>query len=124
MDVSAAVKLVVDEAESDALRRWLGQPRLIGSALLEVELMRAVRRARPDAVERARTLLETVGLVPVDEGVLRHAALLDPPVLRTLDAVHLATALTLRLANLTLVTYDDRLGDAARAAGLAVVSPA
>lgn len=115
---------MVDEAESDALRRWLGQPRLIGSALLEVELMRAVRRARPDAVERARTLLETVGLVPVDEGVLRHAALLDPPVLRTLDAVHLATALTLRLANLTLVTYDDRLGDAARAAGLAVVSPA
>lgn len=117
------MKLVVEEAESNALRRWLGRPRLIGSALLEAELMRAVRRARPDALEQARTVLETVGLVPVDEGVLRSAEELTPAALRTLDAIHLATALTLRLENLTLVTYDQRMLDAARALGLVVASP-
>ncbi len=127
LDASAAVKLVVEEAESVALRSWLGkidQPRLIASALLEAELLRAVRREHPAAVDQAWAVLRTIGLIPIGETILRQAGMLDPVLLRTLDAIHLATALTLDIAELTMVAYDDRLVDAARAAGISIAVPA
>lgn len=123
LDTSAAAKLVIREKETDALRDWLAGVRAISSALMETELLRAVRRHRAAAIDQARQLVASVGLIPVDALVLARAAILGPPILRTLHAIHLATALTLDLADLTMVTYDERLADATGEAGLSVARP-
>lgn len=126
-DTSALVKLVVPERESTALRKWIDADRvqLAASDLARVELMRAVRRVDtdPGALGRARDLLARITLLPTTAEVFDRAGLLDPEALRSLDAVHLASALVLGDALETLVTYDDRLGEAARAAGIRVSSP-
>ncbi len=101
----------------------MGSPRLIASALLEAELIRAVRRHRPDSADQARALLRRISLVPIDERTISLAATLEPPTLRTLDALHLATALLLELTDLAFVSYDERLTQAADAAGLKVTAP-
>jgi predicted nucleic acid-binding protein len=119
------VKLPLREPEREALRlelaKWDG---LVSSALLRAEAVRACGRYGAEYVARAEASLERVALIPIDEPLLEAAGRLDPPELRTLDAVHLATALGLASDLGVLVTYDTRLADAAHAHGLRSVSPA
>lgn len=125
LDTSALVKLVVAEAQSAALRQWLGvierQP--VAGDLARTELMRAVRRVAPDRALRAREVLDSITLIEISTAIVEAAARLDPTSLRSLDAIHLATALELGDDLEALVTYDDRLASAARSVGLAVVAP-
>ncbi len=125
VDTSALVKLVVDEPETQALFGWLSselrQP--VACDLARIELLRAVRRAAPDRMTQARAALETVTLTQVTTAVFEAAARLEPWTLRTLDALHLASALDLGDDLEGLVTYDGRLADAARHHGVGVVSP-
>ena len=126
LDSSALVKLVVSEPESVALRLYLVDHReRVSSALAYVEVCRAVRRtgASEAALRRAEHVLARIGLVTLDEPLLRAAAALSPTGLRSLDAVHLATALSLDGLD-AVVTYDRRFDAAASEAGLAVESPA
>lgn len=123
LDASAIVKLVVREPETPAVVAAIAaDPEAVSSALAWTEVVRAARRARV-RVARAEAVLERIGLVPVDEGILRAAAELRPPALRTLDAIHLATALSLREDLAALVTYDARLAQAGAASGLQVLTP-
>ena len=123
LDSSAIVKLVAREPETPALVEAVRlDPAVISSALAWTEVVRAVRRTR-GRVSRAREVLEGVALVPIDDAILRGAGDLSPAVLRTLDAIHLATALTVAGDISALVTYDDRLAEAAVAAGIAVTAP-
>ena len=97
VDTSAAVKLVVKEPESTALRRWLrGNPMAaVSSDLTRIELLRATRRAAPRLTTRARAVLDSLTLVQLTTELAERAALLDPASLRSLHAIHLATALAL-----------------------------
>jgi predicted nucleic acid-binding protein len=135
LDASAIEKLVVPEAESDELRSWLGdRTDLVSSSLVGVEVVRAARRTlsavAPDArtsegdrlIHQSELALSRVATITPDRAVLDLAARLEPPTLRTLDAIHLATALTLEGLE-GVVTYDARLSEAARKVGLAVYSP-
>lgn len=124
-DTSALVKVVVDEAESTALTAWLTEKSrsLYSSSLTRTELMRTVRRYAPDSQARARSLLGTVTLARITPSLLERAALLDPPELRSLDAIHLATALDLGSDLNGLVTYDNRLARAAASLGVPTLAP-
>jgi len=123
VDTSAFVKLFRVERETGALRDDLGEAPLVSSALLGVEARRAAARLGPDAVVVAGRLLQRVTLLALDDPVLEHAATLEPLALRSLDALHLATALSIGPPHLTLYTYDERLADAAGAHGFAVRTP-
>ena len=124
-NASALVKLVVAEAETDALRAWLvaAERDPVSSDLARTELVRAVRRAAPDRVVQARAVLDAVTLLEVSTAIFEEAGRLDPVIVRSLDAVHLAAALSLGDDLDAIVTYDDRLAEAARANGVAVVAP-
>lgn len=124
LDTSAAVKLLIDEKESSALRAYLGGHDWASSALVRTELVRALLRADPSVVPRALDLLAQGSLLVIDTEVLDTAARLTPPSLRSLDAIHLASALQLRDELTSLVAYDDRLLAAASALGMPVASPA
>lgn len=127
LDSSALVKLIVTEPESAALiellRAW---PDRISSAIAMTEVPRALRRAGFGLRERrrARQVLTRVNLLEVDRRILAAAATLDPPTLRTLDAIHVATALALREDLGGVVSYDHRLSVAAQRAQLDVLAPA
>lgn len=124
LDASAAVKLVVREPESASVRRFLaGEVTRMSSRVLAVELLRAVARASPAAAEQARSLLGVMDFVELDETVAERAGTLQPAGLRSLDAIHLASALAVADELDAFVTYDARQADAARALGLAVESP-
>ena len=126
LDSSAIVKLVLPEVESAALRLELARdPERCSSALVRIEVFRAVRRANAssETLERTAAVLDRIALLPLDDRVLSAAAELDPPGLRSLDAMHLATALSLFGLD-SFVTYDRRLFAAASAAGLRTMSPA
>ncbi|MBA3432737.1 MAG: type II toxin-antitoxin system VapC family toxin [Actinobacteria bacterium] len=124
LDSSALIKLVIPEPESDALRvslaRW---DRHAASALVRTEVVRAVVRVDGAARDPARLVVRALTLIAVSDEILDHAAELEPSGLRTLDSVHLASALALGDVLGPFVTYDVRLQDAARAAGLDVVAP-
>lgn len=125
LDTSAAAKLLVEEPESSALASYLdgldATEELISSILLETELRRfGIRLEIPQAAISG--LLDQVALVEVSRSVFREAGLLPGPLLRSLDALHIATAL--RLDVRMLVTYDDRMIAAATEVGLTTVSPA
>jgi predicted nucleic acid-binding protein len=126
IDTSAALKLLVEESDSRALARLYDDhvtSSWVSSTLLRVEMLRAVTRVRPSAIPNARDLLLAFGYVGVGDEII-DAAMAEPdPLLRSLDAIHLATARTLGSALDGLVTYDDRLGGAAARAGITVVSP-
>jgi uncharacterized protein len=125
LDSSALVKLVVAEPESDALTAYLAQrPQRASSALARVEVPRAVRAHGPGAVSRARALLARVSLLHLDDALLDAAANLEGPHLRSLDAIHVASAQTVAARDATLVTYDGRMADVAKRHGLAVAAPA
>jgi uncharacterized protein len=125
LDSSAFVKLVSDEAESQALdvylRTW---PRSVSSTLLRVEGLRAARRGGTQALVSAREWLSTMSLLPMDDTVLEEAAIIGPLLLRSLDAIHLATAQQLGSDLGVIVTYDRRLAQAASELGLPVAAPA
>jgi predicted nucleic acid-binding protein len=124
LDASALVKLVLDEPESEALRRALNTwPRRASSRIAVVEVIRGVRRADPRVEPMAARALTGVALLATSDHVLRRAAQLDPAVIRTLDAIHLASALLLRRALIAFVSYDRRQLDAAAALDLPVTSP-
>lgn len=125
LDTSALAKLVVAEPETEALMAWIGatDAEWTCSDIARTELFRAVRRAAPDLVVRARDVLDAVTLVAATATVLDAAARVDPLGLRSLDAIHLATALALGDDLDGIVTYDGRLADAAIANGLHTVRP-
>jgi predicted nucleic acid-binding protein len=124
VDSSAIVKLVMAEPESGALRRYLRHRLpLVSSALARAEVVRAIRPKGEARVQRAEEILAGIDLIRINDRILRAAASLLPPELRTLDAIHLATALDLRDELARLVTYDDRLSAAAEAAGCSVAAP-
>ena len=126
LDSSALVKLVVTEPESSALMEFLQrQSDRVSSAVALTEVPRALRRAGFGASERRRSreVMARIALVDVDRRILVAAAALDPPALRTLDAIHLATALALREDLAAIVTYDRRLAAAAERAHLEVSAP-
>lgn len=125
LDTSAAVKLVVEEAGSKALRRWLmkaAEP-IVSSDLLRTELLRATRRGAPDQVQQARAVLDSLVLLTLPTTVFEQAGTLEPDLLRSLDALHLAAALDLGDELDGIITYDDRLAAAAAALGIVVVAP-
>jgi len=126
LDTSAVVKLVVAEPESAALRCWLTEEdrNPVSSDLVRTELLRAVRRAAPERLVLARLVLETVTTMQVGTSTFESAARLEPEGLRSLDAVHLASALELGDDLRGIVTYDDRLAAAAVANGIPVIAPA
>jgi predicted nucleic acid-binding protein len=125
LDSSALVKLVVAEPESSALveflRKW---PHRVSSALARVEVLRAVKRtgASPAVRRRAARVLARLALIRIDDPVIAMAARLAPAQLRTLDAIHLATARSLD-GVAGIVSYDIRLSRAAAGARLRVWSP-
>jgi uncharacterized protein len=126
IDTSALVKLVVAERETEALQAWFAEADRgpVSCDLARAELVRAVRRAAPDRVVEAREVLDSVTLIETTTAIFEDAGLLDPTILRTLDAVHIAAALVLGDDLEAMVTYDDRMAEAARANGIAVVAPA
>lgn len=124
LDTSALTKLVVAEAESKALRAWLKTAREpVACDLARTELIRAVRRSAPDRLLQARAVLDSLTLIEVTPSIFEQASRLDPPTLRSLDAIHLAAALDLGDDLDTLVTYDDRLAEAASLNGIPVTAP-
>jgi predicted nucleic acid-binding protein len=123
LDTSAFIKLVRAEPESDALRRELADRELISSALLVIEGRRAARRYGELASRRARAGLTAVTLLPIDAPTLAAASDLDPAELRSLDAIHLASALSIGEDLARFYCYDARLADAARALGVEVFQP-
>ncbi|OFW12866.1 MAG: ribonuclease [Acidobacteria bacterium RIFCSPLOWO2_12_FULL_67_14] len=124
LDSSAIVKLAIREPESTALRRYLRrrQP-LVSSALARTEVLRALLPAGDEAVARGRSVLQRLDLVRVNDRVLNAAAVLRPPELRSLDAIHLATAQQLGHELTALVTYDDRMVIAAKQLGYRIARP-
>lgn len=124
LDSSALVKLVVVEPESSALRRYLaGEPERASCVLARAEVIRAVRVHGPTTVSRAQRLLQRLNLVEVDDELLDAAAALDPRVLRSLDAIHVAAAQLLGEELTAVVTYDRRMASAAALLDLNVTSP-
>jgi uncharacterized protein len=127
LDSSALVKLVVPEAETQALMAALAaSPKQVSSEIACVEVRRAVRRSgsNPLVAQRAEAILGAIDLVRFNVAIRELAGRLDPGTLRSLDAIHLATALWLSKELVALVTYDGPQAGAARAAGLTVLSPA
>ena len=125
VDSSALVKLAVREPESTALRRYLGRRRpLISSALARTEVMRALLPLGSAAVRRGADVLARVDLMRVSDRVLDAAGVLVPIDLRSLDAIHLASAEQLGSDLRSFVTYDERLASAAAGRGLRVIQPA
>ncbi len=126
IDTSALVKLVSVEAETAALHEWVAanHPELVSSDLLRTELVRAVRRTGTAQSIDIDDGLAAIDFLPATTAVFDHAALLEPSGLRTLDAVHLATAIGIIDDCDGVITYDDRLADAARRHGLTAIGPA
>lgn len=124
VDTSALVKTVVEEPESRALLRWLAdKDRLVACELVRVETVRAVRVSDPAAVPRAREVAASVTLIRLDDRLYDLAADLEAASLRSLDAVHLAAALSVGNDLAGVVTYDARMEAAAVQLHLHVEAP-
>jgi uncharacterized protein len=125
-DSSALVKLVINEPESEELEAWLGsqpEPVLVSSVLARTEVVRAVARTDPDAVHLALELLAAISVVELDASLADEAARLDPGELRSVDALHMASALRLGPALGSVLSYDERMLEAAIRRGIAVAHP-
>lgn len=124
LDTSAAVKLVVAERGSTALRRWM-TPResMFSSRLLRIELLRATQRSAPEEMVQSRAVLDSLILVTLSTAVCERAAILEPVVPRSLVSLHLAAALEVGDELEGIVTYDQHLADGAKTLGLRVVAP-
>lgn len=123
LDTSAFIKLVRSEPESEALRAELVGRELLSSVLLSVEGRRAARRYGTLALSRARAALATITLLPIDQPVVDAAGELDPADLRSLDALHLATIISLGEDVERVYCYDARLAQAAQEHGIEVLAP-
>jgi predicted nucleic acid-binding protein len=124
LDASALAKLILDENESPALRRFLSDhSTLITSTITRVELTRAIRRAAPSQLSAAHRRMDSLVFLHLTESLLDSAGMVGAVALRTLDAIHLASALTVRSELDALVAYDKRLLDAASALGLPTACP-
>jgi uncharacterized protein len=124
LDSSAIVKLVVDEPETEIMRAFLrSYIHLATSILARVEVIRAARNYGPAVARQADAVLQTFSTVALTDEIVALAGNLDPTSLRSLDAIHVATALSLGPALAVLVTYDIRMVSAAQHAGLPVSSP-
>jgi len=127
LDSAAVVKLVHAEAESAALRGWLDERAETGwvsSVLTEIESFRALARHAPDAMARLPAVLDQIDLIGLDPPIRILAQTARPATVRSLDAIHLGTAMHARQALTSFVTYDKRLLEAALAAGLPAHAPA
>jgi len=127
LDSAAVVKLAHAEPESAALRRWLderAETGWISSVLTEIESFRALARYAPQAASRLPAVLDQIDLIDLDRPIRTLARTVTPATVRSLDAIHLGTALRSRPSLTSFVTYDRRLLDAAQAAGLPIDSPA
>jgi predicted nucleic acid-binding protein len=131
LDASALVKLIHEEPESESLRTFLDADELISSELVLTEIPRAIRRAATahpalpvaQLIERTQNLLEAIALLPVDRALLAAAGAIAEPTLRSLDAIHLASAIDATPLD-GLVSYDVGQSAAARLAGLRTMAPA
>jgi predicted nucleic acid-binding protein len=124
VDASALVKLVIDEPESPSMFRWyVESARLATSRIGIIETRRAANRHVHDPGQ-LEAVVRSMVIIEVDDVVASNASHLSPPTLRTLDAIHIATALAIGPDVGAFVTYDLRQADAARRAGLPVVMPA
>jgi predicted nucleic acid-binding protein len=129
VDTSALVKLLVEETETDAVRAELQRRDVVATSVItEIELARAAARAR----QRGATALDDVAVWAITAATLeleltpeirRAAAALQPSAVRSLDAIHLATAASLGDDLAGLLTYDIRMQDAAVALGVTVIAP-
>jgi predicted nucleic acid-binding protein len=125
LDTSAFMKLITPEAETVALQRYLVSRSLrVSSALLRTEALRSAMLISQEHVAKVRRQLRNVALVSIDRETLERAGGLLPADLRSLDAVHVAAAMSLDDELDDVVTYDARMAAAATAQGLSVVSPA
>lgn len=128
LDASALVKLATPEAETDALRAALDTyDARVTNRLATVEVARALHRRGVESAMLTADVSEALSGLAITElnpAIAETAGRLGPPTLRSLDAIHLASALALETELVALVTYDARLADAARAAGLEVIAPA
>ncbi len=130
MDASALVKLVVDEPESAILRTFIDGWDLVSCELVLVEVPRAIRRACASdpglpldtLIARAERTLRTIALAPLDRGLLLAAGALAEPMLRALDAIHVAAAASVGPID-SFVSYDGRQSATARLAGLRTTAP-
>jgi len=122
---SAVLRLVHPEAESGVLRTWLAShpDDLVSSALVRTEARRALLRNDPAALPQLPAILSVIAQIPVSEAILDAAAMFPDPLLRSLDAIHLASAQSIAAVTAVLA-YDKHLIDAARNVGLTVASPA
>ncbi|MBI2763286.1 MAG: type II toxin-antitoxin system VapC family toxin [Chloroflexi bacterium] len=124
VDASALAKLILEETGSLEMRRWyVESERVVTSRVGVVETRRAVIRQAHDPAH-LEVILRSVETVEFDAAMARAASAIEPATLKTLDAIHLASAAALAPELDAFVTYDDRLADAARALGLPVVRPA
>jgi predicted nucleic acid-binding protein len=124
VESSALAKLVLHEPELSALLVYLRTASVWMTSLLTVtEVHRSAARHGPAEMKQADGVLRRMTFVDIDRPVIELAARLQPATLRTLDAIHVASAMQLGSELRSFVTYDQRLADAARAAGLTVVSP-
>jgi predicted nucleic acid-binding protein len=133
LDSVAVVKLLHTEPHSQALRSYLDEHSdtdWASSTLLEIEAFRALARTvaiaeMPAIINRFHALMDTITRLDIDPGVRIMAQTVGPPTVRSLDAIHLATALRLREQRrlTTFITYDKRLADAAAGAGLPTMMP-
>lgn len=125
LDSSAFVKLVIDEEASEALRDFLAgeHGRYVSSSLLRTEALRAVRDEGPEALATTREGLRLIDLVAIDDRILDNAGLLHPDVMRSLDAIHVATALAVGDDLQVVVTYDERMIKASSLLGIPTATP-
>ncbi|HEX9030347.1 MAG TPA: type II toxin-antitoxin system VapC family toxin [Streptosporangiaceae bacterium] len=127
LDSAAVVKLVHAEPESPALRAWLddrSETAWTSSVLVEIETFRALARYAPEAVTRLHPVLDQIDLIDLSPRIRILAQTIRPVTVRSLDAIHLGAALSIRRSLTSFVTYDKRLLDAAIAAGLPADAPA
>ncbi len=124
LDSSALVKLAVAEPESKALGQYLRRHRPhVTSALARAEVARSLLPLGADAVERGSAVLQRVEVVRISDRILRRAGALEPVELRSLDAIHLATAQLLQPGLRSIVTYDERMAAVAREMKIRVHAP-
>jgi predicted nucleic acid-binding protein len=126
LDSSALLKLLVEERESAALADWIlersATPK-VSSELATLEVVRAARRLDSRVVPPARALVSQLDLIPLSSSLIEEAADAGDPTLRSVDAIHLVSALSIREALTAFVAYDHRQIGAAQAAGLTAESP-
>jgi len=123
-DASALVRLILEEPGSAAMNRWfIESSRVLTSRVGVIETQRAASRRDHDPAHR-ETVVRDVGVIELDAAIAALAATLGPAGLRTLDAIHVASAVAIGVDLDAFVTYDDRMAEAARVLGLPVVRPA